>query len=180
MSHYVLVRPDREDFEQNYPKVSSKESMVEELKEEIIVKVMNNEYDTYRNIKFVISLLAATIEQEKKGELRESFEMDEKDWAKKGELLFCGSWLRNLDYDNDGTEKYVTEDLWIKTKCVPKYDYYDEAEKWSTKFNDVKETLDYFIDTMNENIIKELIVKYGNALENDEEEDLKLEKTELC
>lgn len=163
MSYYVLVRPEKEDFEKNYLQLSSSESLVEDIKEEMLVNIINNEYKSYHSLKIAVKMLINCVVQEKKSKLCKSFHTDEENWAKEGELLFCGSWLRNCDYNNEETETYVTEQLWLKMKCIPNYDYYDEGEKWVMKCNDIIETLDYLIETMEENVIKELIERYGQV-----------------
>lgn len=123
-------------------------------------------YTFTKAIKFNLNCILNYQTNLAKKHIYESY-MAEDEYDPKGQLTFEGSKFRGIFEYNSSEDilNDVTEQLFILAAFTSDYDYFDESEKWSEKYNAISEQVDYFIKSVYDNVyfdFKSTYYKYSD------------------
>ena len=119
-----------------------------------------------QHIKFLLRCLDNAVRDEENTNAYFRWKDDEKH-----ELWYCGWEFSHESYvDKDTTMNNTAESLFILTDIVETPSYFDNHEQFFTKYNDIVEDIDGFIDAMRECAIHDIINDLDEYKVKNEEE----------
>ena len=122
--------------------------------------------DCYFYIKLELSLLGKYLKERERTSAYNRWKNDEDHY-----LWYCG-WDKKESYSNfeeEKSTKHVIEDLLLFCKVVPTEDYYKENSHFFDKLNSIKDSLDYFMEAIEDIEIHEIMEELDKFRKRGEE-----------
>lgn len=155
MSYYAIFKPTQEAMDKlkeqdplSY-RNDNTSNLKKELEMELLILCMRGSSDSVRNVMFNIT---TKLHMLKDITIHECIQNACKQFEKEQELYWCG-WdkaRRYCDWTDKSTIDCVTENLMMHALIIPTMDYYsnDEHELFYQKWNDVKEQIEEFSESI--------------------------------
>ena len=171
MSYQVTFAPTAEKMEQYKPYNEKRsESNVDNYKYELISFCMKNKdsstYQTLKHIKFMLECMYRAIEQDEKENAYFRWKEDEKH-----QLWYCGwEFAHDASIDKEELIDDTVEKLFILADLVETPNYFEAHDNFFTKYRDIVEDIDGFIESISEIAIHSIINELDEFKLKDDDE----------
>ena len=170
MSYQVTFAPTAEKMEQYKPYNEKRsESNVDVYKYELISFCMKNKdsstYQVIKHIKLMLECMYKAVEQDEK----ESAYFNWKE-NKDHQLWYCGwAFSRDTSLNKEDVINNTVERLFILANIVETPSYFEANEDFHTKYQDISENIDGFIECISDIVIHNIINDLDEFKLKDEE-----------
>ncbi len=169
MGYQITFLPSEEKMNEYKPWDVNKPhvSQIANTKRNILsycMKSHNNTYQIASEIEFNIKLLANQIKEEEKRNAYFRWKENEK-----GELWYCGwQFATDATIDEDDAIKNTVDQLFMFADIIETPNYFEETDHFFKKYQDIEESIDDFVEVIENIAIHDII----NDLKEYEEKDV--------
>lgn len=171
MGYQVTFAPTEEKMNQYRPhNEKCSESMVDNYKYELISLCMKNKdsstYQTIKQIKYLLECIYKMVERDEKESAYFRWKEDEDH-----QLWYCGwEFAQDTSLNKEDVINNTTEKLFILANLVETPDYFEAQENFNTKYQDVSEDVNGFIECVSDIVIHDIINELDEfRLKNEED-----------